>query len=267
MSQKILVFAGTKQSGKSTSAKFIHGFRMKQANSIRTFRLDENGELLVNAVFHTDKGTVEQEAVLDIYRQDREFGKYAVNKIWPFAKVYSFAEELKESAIRIFGLNPQYVYGSDTDKNQPTTIRWCDIWHVLSDNRKNDIIAKYRSEYSKQFVTHRELLQDFGTICRAFKNSCWIDACFSKIRDEGFPFCIIDDCRYENEVDVSLNEGADIVLLTKQPFKDSHMSERIHDVDRNKFSYILDNENMTLDEKNQELVKVLTMFGWNTGTI
>lgn len=270
MKQNVLVFAGTKQSGKSTAAKFIHGFRMKEAGSIRCFDISADGELLVNASFRDTNGDILEtnNAILDIYRQDFEFGKYAHEKIWPYAKVYNFAEELKEACIRIFGLNPKNVYGSDEDKNQPTSIKWQDVWPLLSNGRKDEIIAKYRKEnYLNRFLSHREFLQDYGTLCRIIQPNCWVEACWRKIKDEGYPYIIIDDCRYENEVDISTGFGAKIVLLTLQPFKDSHSSEKIHTVDRKKFHFVLDNANMTIEEKHRELVKILNEVGWTTAKL
>lgn len=268
MSQKVLVFAGTKQSGKSTSAKFIHGYRMREAGAIKWFDVSEEGELLVNAYFTDANGNKVEtnNAILDIYRQDFDFAQYANEAIWPFAKVYSFASELKDSAIRIFGLNPQYIYGSDEDKNQPSTIMWPHIWTLLDEERQEEIKDKYNNDISSRYLSHREVLQEFGTVCRKFYAPCWIQACFTRIKEEGYPFCIIDDCRYENEVDYATKEGAFLVLLDRQPFKnDTHSSEKIHSVDRKKFNYII--PEVSMKEKNEELVKVLQLAGWTTPQI
>jgi energy-coupling factor transporter ATP-binding protein EcfA2 len=245
--QKVLVIAGAKQSGKSTSAKFIHGHLMKQAGVITNYRIDEDDDLLITL-------PTGQECILDIHRNDPEFVEFAAFNVWPYAKVYSFAEELKESAMRIFSLDPQCLYGSDEDKNQPTHIKWKDIVNLVSVERFQQIQHKL-----DEFLTHRELLQEFGTICRIFYPDCWIQATWSKIRAEGFPLAIIDDGRYENEVDFSnQEEGVYVVRLTKRPFKnDNHTSELIHTVPANKFFAEIDNENLTIDEKNNEIKLLL----------
>ena len=246
--QKVIVLAGAKQSGKSTSAKFIHGHLMQQANVIKSFRIDQDNDLLITL-------PTGQECILDITRNDPEFVKFAAFNVWPYAKVYSFAEELKESCIRIFNLDPQCIYGSDDDKNQPVPhIKWDNISNVVDVEVFQQIQHKLG-----ECLTHRELLQQFGTICRKFYSNCWIQATWSKIREEGFPLAIVDDGRYEDEVDfINKEEGTYVIRLTKRPFKnDNHASELIHKVAKAKFFAEVDNENLTIDEKNNELKTLL----------
>ncbi len=246
MTQKVLVIAGKKQSGKSTSAKFIHGYLMRAAGTIKDFRIDEDNDLLITL-------PTGQECVLNIYRQDYEFAKWAEKAVWPFAKVYSFAEELKQSVINIFGVAPQCVYGSDEDKNKPTHIKWKDIQTLIGPFRLAEVLHKL-----DEFLSHRELLQEFGTICRLFYPDCWISSCWRKIKAEGWPFCIIDDCRYENEVDYSALQNAYIIRLSLSPYQDNHTSEQIDRVPSSKFYLDLDNKTLTIDQKNEELIKLLS---------
>lgn len=243
--QKVLVIAGKKQSGKSTSAKFIHGHLFKRAGKIADFRIDQDDDLLVTL----PSG---EECLYDIYRQDFEFSQVARTEFWPYAKVYSFAEELKESCIRVFGVHPRGVYGTDEDKNKPTHIKWCDISNIVGVERYQEVQHRLGD-----FLTHRELLQEFGTICRTFYPDCWLNACWRKIKQEGFPFCIIDDCRYENEIDFSNAQNAYTLRLSLSKFNDNHSSEKIDKVPSSKFYCELDNQNMTIDQKNSELVKLL----------
>lgn len=249
MNQKVLVLAGTKQSGKSTAAKFIHGHLMKKGGIITAFRIDQDDDLLITL-------PTGEECVLDIYREDDKFAAWARNSVWPYAKVYSFATELKETLIRVFSLNPDFVYGSDADKNTPTHIKWKDIWHLLPKERQKALASK-----KDGFLTHRELMQEFGTICRAFDPECWMRAAWSKLTDDGFPFCVIDDGRYENEVDYGNSRGAVVVRLTLQPFEDSHTSELIHKVPQSKFFTEIDNKNMTIDQKNDSIITLLDRIG------
>ncbi len=243
--QKVLVFAGAKQSGKSTSAKWVHGYQMQKAGVIKSFRIDEDCDLLITL----PQG---QECVLDIYRDDEEFIEFAMFNVWPYAKIYSFAEELKQSAIRIFGLDPQGFYGSDEDKNQLTHIKWENIANIIGVEKFQEV-----QKNLKEYLSYRELLQQFGTVCRQFYPDCWIHACWAKIQAEGFPLAIIDDCRYENEVDFSNLQGAKTVRLSLKPYDDNHSSERIHLVDKSKFFADIDNKNLTIDEKNAQLQTIV----------
>ena len=264
MNQNIIMFAGTKESGKSTAAKYIAGKILQLNKKLRFFKVDENnGHLYVNT--QTADGN-EGVGILDLYRQDYEFVKYASENIWPYIKIYSFAKCLKDTTINVFGLNPQYIYGSQEDKEQPTHIKWDNIWSLLPDKRKDAIISKYKTNFKKEYLSHRELLQEFGTICRSFDSDCWVKACFNEIKAEGYPYCIIDDGRYENEIDKGIQEKAQIVLLARQPHQDSHASEQIHSVDRKKFNNICP-ANLDFNTKNVWLDDLLYVNGWLKGEI
>lgn len=254
MTQKVLVITGTKQSGKSTSAKFIHGLKMKEAGAIQNFRIDQDDDLLITL-------PTGEECLLDIHRQDAEFASWAEHNVWPFAKAYSFAEALKESIIRIFSVNPQYLYGSDAEKNVSTHVKWRNLQDILEKTNLTKCQKLYKDDLWGTFLTHRELMQEFGTICRVLDPDCWLRATWNKIKYEGFPFCVIDDGRYENEVDYSNEQNAIVVRLTLQPFQDTHSSELIHTVPARKFFAELDNKNMTIDQKNDTLRVLLSRIG------
>lgn len=252
--QNVIVFAGCMQSGKSSSAKFITGHRMKQAGMINWFDISQEGDLLIEAV--DDAGNVTRNAILDLYRDDFEFFQYADQNIWDKCKIYSFAKILKESAIGIFGLDRAKVYGSDADKNSLSPIKWTGVFEFLDKKRQKEILAKHNNKLP-EFMTNREVLQEYGNVCRRFNESCWIDAAWRNIKADGYPYVVIDDCRYVNEVNISKKNGAKIVLLTAQKIKDTHSSEKILEADRDLFDFVIDNEKMTLQEKNEEIVKIL----------
>jgi hypothetical protein len=270
---QIIMFAGTKQSGKSTAAKYLAGKILQANKKIRFFKVDEkSGNLLVNTYVNDNGEVKEGVGVLDLYRQDYEFLKYASENIWPYIKIYSFAKCLKETTINVFGLNPQYVYGSDEDKAQPTHISWSNLFSLISYTKKQELYkltGRDPAEHSLSglhCLTHRELLQEFGTICRKFDPDCWVNACFNQIKAEGYPYAIIDDCRYENEVDKGIKEEAHIALLGRQPYQDTHMSEQIHSVNKKKFNNICPST-LDFDTKNKWLDDLLYANGWLSGAI
>lgn len=258
--QNVIVFAGCMQSGKSSSAKFITGHKLKQSGLINWFDISPEGDLLIEA--QDDSGNVTRNAILDLYRDDFEFWQYADQNIWDKCKIYSFAKILKESAIAIFGLDRNKVYGSDVDKNSPSSVKWKNVWSLFDKKRQKEILTKYNDKLP-EFMTNREVLQEFGTICRLFNENCWVDAAWRNIQAEGYPNVIIDDCRYLNEVIISKQNNAKIVLLTKQKSKDAHNSEKILEADRSLFDFVIDNADMTLQQKNDELIKLLNSTGWN----
>jgi len=78
MDKKILVIAGKKQSGKSSSAKFIYGYEMLRTGVIDKFNLNEEGELFVPTEYINKEGKLEKQyGILDIDRRDYDFTRYA----------------------------------------------------------------------------------------------------------------------------------------------------------------------------------------------
>jgi energy-coupling factor transporter ATP-binding protein EcfA2 len=259
MTQKIIVFAGAAQSGKSTAAKYISGVMLKQAKLTDWFEIhDESGDLYLQATDEANKKVIVK---LDLAQSDWEFIQYAVQNIWPYAKIYSYASQLKSSVSQIFGLNPQNLYGSNEDKNKPTHIKWQNIIPII--NTMDNVYVPER-----EFLTHREVLQYFGTnICRKIDPDCWTEACFGHIEAEDWPNVIIDDCRFENEVNAAHQHGAKVVLLTHNPYPNNHVSEQILTMDRTKFDYVIENANISIREKEKKIDDILLQTGWLTASL
>ena len=152
---KVLVLCGKKQSGKSTTAKFLYGREMVRLGIIETFNFNEDGDLLIP----TETGW----RIFNIYDKSYEFSQYANQKIWPHIKVYSFADKLKMACYHIFGLPIELMYGSDEDKATPTNI----VKHYCvggDDDHDENLVVYY---------TVREILQDFGTKVREIDPDAW----------------------------------------------------------------------------------------------
>ena len=66
MEQHILGLSGVKQSGKTTTSNFIHGYQMRYHDVIETFMMNEQGRVIVNAVEINDDGE-EVQGVGEIY--------------------------------------------------------------------------------------------------------------------------------------------------------------------------------------------------------
>jgi len=258
---KILVFCGTAQAGKSSSAKYVSGLMLKQGGVCPWFEVhDETGDLYIQANTVDEQSNVKPAVCkLDLYRQDFEFQQYAAAQLWPHAKIYSYANALKRSLNEIFGLHPQNLYGSNDDKNQPTQIKWENIKKLL---------PKTKLKQDGEFITHRQAAQVFGEVCRMIDNDCWVERCFAEINMDQYPHVMIDDCRYENEIEVAKKYGAKIVLLTKNPLKMDHASEKILEVDRSKFDYIIDNDGkFSIKDKEKQIYDILIKEGWITASL
>lgn len=200
---KIIGISGKKQSGKNTSANYLHGLVLKKERLTEDFTIDgKTGELLVL----TDSGW----GVFDVTRKDSSFVEYAEVNMWPYVKLYSFADTLKELCVDLFDLKGEQVYGTDEQKNTPTDILWNDV----PGTRK------------KGNMTAREFMQYFGTnVCRKIKSNVWVDHMMKTIKQEKTNLAIIADVRFPNEVEAIREAGGKVVRLARSNHKDSHPSE------------------------------------------
>ena len=263
---KILLFCGSKDSGKTSAAKFVAGYFLNRAGVIKEFAQDFDGNLdvqiRIQSLDGTDKFSSEF-AQLDLRRTDNEFIWFAEKNIWPYVKLYAFADELKSVTHQIFGLDVNLMYGNNEDKETLTYIKWEHIAKLLP---KITTISNVKEQ---EYMTIREFLQIFGTdICRTILNDCWIDACFRNIIYENSELAIIDDGRFMNEIYRSKQLGAKVIKLERKLHIDNHKSENdLDQISKNNFDYIIDNTNMTLSEKNQAIFQALKNFGWVAGNL
>ena len=85
---KIIGISGKKQSGKNTMANFINGVVLKKMGAIDDFSISEYGGLVIETI--VDDAV--EEGVLDVTRKDATFVNYAEVDLWPYVKIYSFAD-------------------------------------------------------------------------------------------------------------------------------------------------------------------------------
>jgi hypothetical protein len=176
------------------------------------------------------------------------------------SKIYSFADPLKKDiCMNMLGLSYNQCYGSDEDKNTLTSIRWENIPGY-------NISWTYSSDYHESgFMTARQVMEVIGTdIFRSIKHSVWVDATINKIKDETPDVAIISDCRFPNEVDSILDNNGLVIRLTLDSFHAFSNSESALDqnnYDWNKFSLIIDNTNLNIEDKNKQIKDFLLSKG------
>ena len=245
----IIGLSGAKQSGKTTSTNFLYGYQLRVNEIIEKFLMNsETGELLVNAKTINEKGEEEEGlGVLDIERRDSDFIDYASQSIWPYVRSFGFADPLKIISIQLFGLLEEQCYGTNDQKNTPINIKWEDL-PVSSDKTG--------------FITAREFLQYFGTeVCRKIKPNIWVDSCINRINQSGTELAIVSDVRFPNEVDAIQKAGGKVIRLTRKPHEDIHDSEISLD-DYEGFDYVLENQDLSIDETNKQMLGILKSWGW-----
>jgi len=270
MTTKILAFAGHKQSGKTTTCNFLHGYQLRSHHIIDGFAITEGGDLVINTSIIDSEGAEEaSHAVLDTSRNDLEFAEWASYAMWPYIKRYSFAGALKQIATGIFELRDEQVYGAESQKNSKTWFKWEEMPGVITDlklSKKSDIkklidtgVLKYHKPGK---MSAREFLQFFGTdICRHIYEDVWQSRLMNDIAREGSLLAVIDDCRFPNEAEAIQEAGGRIIKLTRGNHKDAHASECALD-DYENFDAVIDNQDMTIHDTNVELIKLLDEWGW-----
>lgn len=208
MEPVVLVISGAKQSGKGTLFKFIRAANASRRGIVDTLLLRPG-------------------------RPVEEF---------------FFAYLLKRFCVDVLGLREEQAFGTDDDKN---TL----VPHLLWENFPVSQARMIKNEHGYVTsarsgpMTGREVLQYVGTeLVREFYGEAWPRATHKMIRDSDAyrrgGVCVVTDGRFPNEMDISKNEGAVTLRLTRRPFADSHASEHALDADRydwNRFDYVLDN--------------------------
>ena len=253
---KILGLSGKKQSGKNTSVNYLFGLELTcgtynfkgQVIDVESFRIDEKGKLLV-PVEH--EGVI-KESMLDLENPTDTLREFLALNIAPFLKCYSFADKLKQMCIHIFGLEYSQCYGSDDDKNTFTLYSW----KAMPKELQRKFWGKADSSPDRN-ITAREFLQLIGTqVFRWIHGDVWVESCIRQITIEQPELAIIPDVRFPNEVYGLQKAGGKVIRLTRHVKEDSHESETALD-DFTDWDAVIDNQNMTITEQNNEVFRVL----------
>lgn len=157
-------------------------------------------------------------------------------------KIYNFADPLKSLCIDILGLTYEQCYGTDEDKNTIVNCHW--------DNRQ---------------LTAREVMQIVGTdMFRKMQRNVWSDATIRKIHKESPDLALIADCRFPNEVEAVKQAGGLVIKLNRNLYNSDHASEMALDTERynqNHFDLIIDNQSISLSQKNELIHQFLVNKG------
>jgi len=251
---KLVAFTGRLQSGKSSSANFMFGLELMSLELIDRFAMSKDGKLVVPTA-GPDGKVVDSEIDMSLSVpkiENYEMYEFMSTKIWPYIKVYNFADPLKKFLMDVFDLTWEQCYGSNEDKNTPTKVLWENM-----PNRPNN---------RKKPMTARELMEYFGTdVCRKMYDNVWVEATLKQINQEQPEIAIIGDCRFPNEVDAIKNAGGKVIRLTLDGAPgNTHLSNTVLDADKydwKNFDAVIDNANMDLDTKNDKILAL--MQGWD----
>lgn len=239
----ILGISGRKQAGKNTTANILHAMILKEKELITDWNLGSNGELLI------DNGDGGGWGEFDVTRQDEQFTEWAEHNMWPYVKVYSFADHLKWICIKLFDIPFECCFGTDEQKNQPQEhLLWENMPRFQNMNLmvKMPIDAKKSWDWREGPMTAREFMQFFGTdVMRKMYEPIWVNACIKKIQQEQSGLAIIADVRFPNEAKAIEDAGGKVVRLTREVHEDNHSSEVA--LDDYPFTDYIDNKIESID--------------------
>lgn len=251
---KIVAFSGRASSGKSTMCNIVFGMEMQSLGLIDDFNIAEDGKLLVHEPGLPDRAYT----LLDVFSFNQQVRDYLDNNVFPYVKVYAFADQLKLLCINLLGLDANKVYGTDADKNTLTHIKWEDMPGIVTTPAYMEIMPMSSVEdklyyHERGLMTIREVLQYVGTnIFRRIYEPVWVNACINQIKNEESQFGLIGDCRFQSEVEAIQKEGGKVIRLTRNPYAKLHESET--ELDNYKgFDWVLDNKDLSIDDAGKQL--------------
>jgi hypothetical protein len=167
-------------------------------------------------------------------------------------RTYSFADPLKKNiCIDLLGLTNAQCYGTDEDKNSCTSLFW-------------ENMPGYTGQLTG-LMTAREVMEYVGTkMFRRMKDKIWVEATLNTIQKDNPDFALLLDNRFPNEVDPILDIGGYVIRLTRNPFDSSAEPEVALDpeqYDWTKFSCIIDNRDISIEQKNNLIHKFIIEQG------
>lgn len=263
----ILGIAGAKQSGKNTRSNFLHGYMMHKKDVLDFYDINDNGELVVSAVFQTPNGPEKGKGVLKLDDDRPAVQEYLAAKVWPYIKQYSFAEPLKEVAISLLGLDRKLVYGNDNDKNTITHLKWENMPGVYTNKKAYIATIEANPDLEEILIYHpegqmtiREVLQYVGSdIFRRMYPTIWVDYLARVIDEEQPELAIVTDVRYPDEVEFIQKLGGKTICLLRNSDNTEHKSEKITEYKGHDF--VIDNRELTNTETNTIFIRKLQEWG------
>jgi len=238
----IVGIAGKKQSGKNTTANILHGMILKEQGLVADCNIDGTGKLII---FTSNSDGREDWGEFDITRKDNAFIEYAEHNMWPYVKLYSFADNLKQICVDLFSVPPECVWGTDKQKSQlQEHLLWENMPKAINSTMMKKIIkapdVKRSFDWKEGPMTAREFMQFLGTdVMRKMYEPVWVQSCVNKIKREQPSLAIVADVRFPNEVDAITDAGGVVVRLTRGDRADAHPSETA--LDDYDFSHHIDN--------------------------
>lgn len=179
-------------------------------------------------------------------------------------KRLALADKLKDVTADLFGVDRAKLDGTDEEKDSPTHIRWKEVSNILYLDffgRKEGLARAIAT--MDTFMTHRELLQIFGTnACRGIMPAIWTEYLRRAIEASTAYINVVTDARFPNEIEMLKNMGGYLVKLyrnTGSLLATNHPSETALDsIDDSYYDFVIQDEgNRTMQELEQSWKTIL----------
>jgi len=226
---KILGLTGKKGSGKNTCANYLFGTVMVNLGLCESMTINKTGQLVVP--FQKEEGGEIEDIIVDPLSSNLETQRFFEESVWPWCKIYSFADPLKAICCQILGLSPKQCYGDNDDKNTFTKYQWQDMPHVVPkdfEDKWGNVADDYGLNVKDSGqMTAREIMQYVGTeIFRKMNSDIWVNATVNRIQKEEPQLAIICDIRFPNEVEAIQKADGKVIKLLRNPNKDNDQHEK-----------------------------------------
>jgi hypothetical protein len=220
---------------------------LKKQKTLKEFDISTNGQL--NILTNDSEGN-EGWGEFDIARRDEAFVDYAEYNMWPFVKLYSFADNLKSICQELFDIPTESLWGTDKQKNQPQKhLLWENMPKAINSGMMKKLLppdAKASRGWKEGPMTAREFMQFLGTnVMRKIYGSVWVNSTIKKIAREQSELAIIADVRFPNEAKAIEDAGGTVIRLTRVIKEDNHPSEIA--LDDYNFKHYIDNKEGNID--------------------
>jgi hypothetical protein len=188
---------------------------------------------------------------LDMSNRDPSFIAYLNEIVFPIIKIYNFGDYIKETITTLYKVDPRVLWGNQSERNLETEYTWDLFLKLLPKNKCKKGVK------GTDKITGREFIQYFADVLRAIDDDCFTRVIMNQINYEQSPVSVIADVRRVSEVEAIKNAGGKVIYLARKPSDDEHHTENeFASYDRSNFDAVIDNENMTIAEKNVELHRV-----------
>lgn len=254
---KIILCAGSKSSGKTTTATAIYGYTLVQQGVIPNAYINDKGRMSI--VFNKDTN---EGIYFDIDSTEPSFLEYKNRYTNAYINHVGFADELKRTAAQQFGLNYNKLIGTDDEKNEKCHIKWCNMAKLLPPAKKKEFKEFIDAD---KFMTNRQFLEVLGTdIFRTIYEDCHINSAYKKLCALSPDIAILPDCRFANEFEFfeKITDHEVIkIKLSRNPFKSTVASEvGLASIEDSRFDLVAP-EDMSLPDRNNLVINYLIERG------